>query len=323
MPSSRARCARRLVVLALAWFAHGSSARAQRSAPGFALERLYRSAAGGGWFVMDSLDLHGGLGGAIAVTGGYARNPLRVSDSGGTLDVVSAQAFAAVALAVTYDRLRLSLDFDAPIFSHGDSGLSGGYVFTAPSVDLSSHPDTLSDLRAGVDVRIAGEPHGRFRFGAGAQFFIPFGDRAEYDTDGWVRGMVRALVAGDLGLFTYAAQLGVHLRTLDDTPAPGSPRGSELLLGLAVGARIPVGPGGRLAVVVGPEIFGSTAFRTLFGAAGTELEGLLSARLEGTDERAMQSRVKLGAGFGINQAFGAPDWRVVAGVELFARGLRP
>ena len=48
-------------------------------------------------------------------------------------------------------------------------------------MNLGSHPDTLSDARIGVDVRIVGGPHGRFRFGAGAQLFVPNGDRADYD----------------------------------------------------------------------------------------------------------------------------------------------
>jgi hypothetical protein len=46
---------------------------------GFAVERFYPSAPGGGWFVMDDINISGGLGGAISLTGGYALNPLEVS----------------------------------------------------------------------------------------------------------------------------------------------------------------------------------------------------------------------------------------------------
>lgn len=318
MPSSR----QRRVILAsavvlFAWTCCASQAHAQQSAQGFGVERFYPSAPGGGWFVMDALDMHGGLGGTMGLTVGYARNPLRLLDGARTLDVVSHQLFAGIGLAVTYDRWRWYLNLDAPFFVHGDSGTIGGYAFSGPSVDVASHPDTLSDARIGMDVRIAGGPGSRFRLGAGAQIFVPFGDRADYVTDGTLRAMVRVLVAGDLGIFTYAAHVGVHVRTLDEAPVPGSPQGSEMLFGVAAGARIPVGRTGRFAVVVGPEVYGATAFRSFFGFTGTDLEGLLSARIEGTRPTGMQLRVKLAGGFGVLQGFGAPDWRVVIGIEAF------
>ena len=104
----------------------------------------------------------------------------------------------------------------------------------------------------------------------------------------------------------------------------GTPRLMDAaIFGVAAGARIPVGGGGRYAVVVGPEVFGASAFRSFLGAAETELEGLLSGRFEGTAESGAQVRVKLGAGVGVAQGLGAPDWRLVVGVELFNRGRNP
>lgn len=45
-------------------------ADAQQQASGFAVDRFYQSAPGGGWFDMDDLDMTGPLGGAIcAITG--------------------------------------------------------------------------------------------------------------------------------------------------------------------------------------------------------------------------------------------------------------
>ena len=84
----RARRARMAAVLALAaamaTAATGRSARAQQAAQGFAVERLYQSAPGGGWVVMDALDMHGGLGGVMALSSGYAHDPLRVASPDGT-----------------------------------------------------------------------------------------------------------------------------------------------------------------------------------------------------------------------------------------------
>jgi hypothetical protein len=234
------------------------------------------------------------------------------------LAVVSQQAFADFGFAATYDRFRLYLDMSMPLAVRGDGGFVGPYRFDAPSVGIGSNPDTLADARIGLDARLLGGPTSAFRLGAGAQLLVPNGNRDDYDSDGTFRAMGRVLVAGDLGLFTYAGHLGVHVRPLDDSPTPGSPQGSELLFGAAGGAKVAVTPG--WALVVGPEVYGATAFRSFFGTTGTALEGLLGGRLEGTAEHGPQLRVKLGTGAGLDPHFGAPEWRFVFAIELFNRG---
>jgi hypothetical protein len=309
--------------LLLAALALPRSAMAQQppQAQGFAVERLYTSAPGAGWIVMDDVDEQGGLGGAMAFVSGYSHNPLAIGSP--SLPVVRHQGFSDVAFAVTFDRFRLSLDFPVPWLVEGQGGIAGGYQFAAPAppnpssaVDLGSAPDIIYDARVGIDARILGEPGAPFRLGAGAQLYIPSGLTSEYITDGTYRAMFRALVAGDVGLFTYAAQLGVHVRPLDTSPQPDSPRGSELLFGVAAGARVPL-ERGALDFVVGPEVFGASAFSALFGGDTTSLEALLSARLEGTATSGPQLRAKLGAGLGIVDSLGAPEWRAVAGIEIF------
>jgi hypothetical protein len=145
---------------------------------------------------------------------------------------------------------------------------------------------------------------------------VPAGTRDEYVSDETFRAMFRALFAGDAGAFTWAAQLGVHFRTFDDWPTPGSPAGPELLFGAAAGARLPIGK--RNVFVIGPEVFGETALRHFFGPT-TGVEALLSARIEGTADAIPQLRVKVGAGAGLDPHFGAPEWRLVFAVELFGR----
>jgi hypothetical protein len=316
MPSSERRILR-IAVAMLAASAFASRAEAQERPQGFAVERFYPSAPGGGWFVMDDLAMHGGLGGVAAVTGGYALKPLRITDGAQHLSVVSDQAFVDVGLAVTYERFRFYLDLPSPLVIRGNSGDIRGYHLDAPSIDAGNSPDLVSDSRLGFDARLLGDARSPFRLGAGAQLIVPNGNRFDYDTDGTFRGMVRALFAGDAGVFTYAGQVGVHLRPLDDSPVPGSPRGSELLFGVAAGPRLPVTRDGGTVVVVGPEIYGQTALRSFPGANATGLEGLLTGRIEGTGHQGPQLRVKLGTGGGIYQDFGAPEWRVVVGVEVF------
>ena len=260
-----------------------------------------------------------GFGGAIALTTGYARDPLVLSSGAQRLAVVSNEAFAEIGAAGNYGPLRLSLDFAMPLALSGQSGTLGGYAYTGPSVDLGTNPDSISDVRIGADLRLVGAPGTRFRFGLGAQLFVPSATpedtRADYVTDGIVRAMFRALVAGDIGAWRYAGQLGVHVRPLNEWPIPGGPDGSELLFGAAAGRRFDAGT--SWAFVVGPEVFGETAFVSFFGKTTTGAEALLTGRFEGIG-RGAQARFKLGVGGGINPQFGAPEWRIVLSVELFS-----
>jgi hypothetical protein len=298
-----------------------ADARAQQQAQGFAVERFYPAAPGGGWLVMDDLSLQGGLGGAIELTSGYAYRPLLVATTDGSqrLAVVQDQAFADVGLALTYDRYRVYANFPGPLAVSGQSGIVGGYQFTAPAVDIGNNPDTFSDCRIGFDARIFGELGAPLRLGAGAQLLVPSGTRPEYLTDDTYRAMLRVLAAGDYGMFTYAGQFGVHIRPLDEAPVPATPRGSELLYGAAAGVRVLIPAFASTALVVGPELFGETAFEGFFGSNTTDLEGLLSARVEGTGATGGQLRIKAGAGGGIDAHFGAPEFRAVVAIEVFDR----
>lgn len=302
-----------------------------RQAQGFAVERLYLSAPGGGWVVMDALDMRGRLGGAVSLSSGYALNPLQVTNGNQRVAVVSDEAFTDFGFAVTYDRFRFDLNLDMPLVIAGQSNTVDGYQFTAPyhqdpgstttvPVNLGTTPDKFSDARIGFGARLLGDARSRFRLGASSQFFVPNGQRSEYDTDGAVRAMFRALFAGDIGLFTYAGQVGMHVRRLDDAPNPGTPRGSELLFGVAAGAKFPVGRSASTVLVVGPEVYGETALRSFLTSTATGLEGLLTGRIEGTRDDGPQLRFKLGTGGGIHSQFGAPEWRIVFGLELFDHG---
>jgi hypothetical protein len=289
-------------------------AEAQQQPQGFAIERFYPSAPGGGWFVMDGLNIDGGFGAAVAFTTGYSRRPLEITSPNGMhLSLVSDEAFVDVSVAATYHRYRVYLDFPMPLLVTGTSGVVGPYQLSAPAVDLGTNPDSISDARVGFDVRLLGEPGSSFRAGVGAQLLVPSGTRADYVTDGTYRGMIRVLAAGDVGHFSYAGHVGVHIRPVDDSPAPGSPNGNELLFGLSAGRSFSVGAG--WAFVIGPEVYGETAFHALFGGA-TGVEALMTGRFESTGD-GRRVRLKLGAGRGLDPHFGAPDWRIIFGVELF------
>jgi hypothetical protein len=316
MASSRSHRSGALALLAaLLLGGFCSSAEAQQQPAGFAVDRLYQSPPGAGWFVMDDLDMTGRLGGAVEVTSGYARNALVISGPDGPqkLAVVQEEAFLTIGAAVTHDRFRGYVNFPMPLVVNGRSGSLGPYQFTAPSLSLGTNPDTVSDPSIGFDVRLLGQPGTLLRLGAEAQLIFPSGTRADYVSDARYGAMFRFLAAGDKGAYTYAGQLGVHVRPLNDVPIPGGPNGSEFLYGIAAGRRF-AGPPGWV-VIAGPEIFGETAFHQFFsGETGTE--ALLTGRLEG-NHPGRNLRIKLGLGHALQQDFGAAQWRVVVGVELF------
>jgi hypothetical protein len=293
-------------------------ARAQQPPQGFAVERFYPSAPGGGWFVMDDLNISGGLGWALSLTGGYARNPQEVTGVGGQqFALVSDEAFVNLGLAVTYDRYRFYLDLPVPLVVDGVSGIAGSYQLSAPAVNVATNPDSVSDPRVGFDARLFGKPGDLLRLGAGAQLWFPSGPRADYTTDGTYREMFRLLAAGDAGKFSYAGQLGVQLRRVNYSVVPGFPDGNELLFGASAGRKFAARK--NWALIVGPEFFGGTATRS-FSSQETDFEGLLTGRLERTGG-GRHVRIKMGIGHALVQHFGAPEWRALLGVELF--GNRP
>ncbi len=297
----------------------GSGAGAQNPVEGFQAERFAPSAPGAAWFVMDSLDMHGELGGALAFSARYAHGPLRVS--AGRVPVVTDSAYGQVAGAITWRWLRFSLGFDFPLAVKGPGVTAGGFQYPAADVDPGANPDTLSDVRLGLDARLLGEWDGPFRLGLGAQLWIPSGEKAQYLSDGTYRGMLRLLLAGDVGAFTWASHLGVHVRPRDDGGVPGAPRGSELLFGAAAGAKLFVSHASR--TVLGPELSGATAFAGFFKPETTSAEALLSARWEGTGGAGPQLRVKLGAGLGLGWQFATPSWRAVVAIEVFTPNAPP
>jgi hypothetical protein len=286
---------------------------------GWAAERLYLSPAGAGWFAADTLDWERRAAGALAMNAGYAHDPVHVGDDPHRLDVVEHQSSLDIAAAASFDRFRFSVGLARPLLTKGDCGNYGGHGYVGPSLDLGSRPDTLSDFRFGMDVRVAGSANAPFRLALGWTLFVPSGDPADFVSDGGWRGMLSLKAAGDLGHYVYAAGVTYHARPVDASTVTAAPRGSELLFDVALGAKLPLPTWGGARAVVGVELFGETALRSAFDAATTGLEAMLSARWERAPKlEAPGWRVKLGVGGGLAPSFGAAEWRAVAAIEAFA-----
>jgi hypothetical protein len=305
-------------LLATMLCALASAARGQEQAQGFAVERLLQAPPGSAFVGQDDLRWPAPLSGGVSLSLGHAHAPLSIDSGNGTsLLVVRHQTTADLAFAVSWDRLRASVRFSSPVYVAGDSGTAQGRLFTGPSANLEHNPDTLSDVALSVDARLLGGETSPVRFAASATAWAPSGERQDYGTDGTWRGMVRLLAAGDHDALTWAGHVGVHFRPLDDSPTPGSPRGSEAVFGVAAAYRFDAAalPAGA-ALAVGPEVFGATALSAPFSSAATALEALVALRLDTKPFADSLLRIKLGAGAGLHAQFGAPAYRAVLGVEL-------
>lgn len=277
------------------------SAHAQ-SARGFALDRYQPSERGSDWFVGESLDLRGRLRPAVGVVMDESYRSLVVYDEGRTrAETVRHMLLGHVgASLVIASRVRVALSLPVQLFADGDTAAVGETTYEAPR-----RAQGLGDLRVGADARVFGN-HGDVVTGAvGVQLWTPTGSPVQYTSDGEVRLRGRAMIAGDVArVFTYAAQLGVGWRARSEHVAGGA-IGSELGFALSAGARL-----ADRRLIVGPEVFGTTALSDPFSRLSTPLEALLGAHYGLRD-------VRLGAGVGtaLTRGQGAPALRALLSVE--------
>jgi len=242
---------------------------------------------------------------SIGVVGDWAYKPLVLNDaSGNERDaVVQNQFFVhAGASLVLWDRVRASLSLPILAFTNGTTAAANGETLAKPSSSAA-----IGDLRIGADVRLFGE-YGEVITGAlGVDVELPTGSRSAYAGDGNVTASPRALVAGDVGPFVYAAKLGVTLRGLDESYG-GAPVGSSVFFAVSAGARL-----FDKKLVVGPEIFAESGITrdAFFTKQSTPVEGIFGAHYT----VARDWRVGAGASAGFTSALGSPTARGLLSVE--------
>ena len=279
------------------------AARAQTPVDGFDVERLYPSGPGAGWFVMDSLDMHGGTRGRPLLLGrATCMEPLRVTSGTGRrtrsrFGVRPDRGRHHLAFLAILVRLRL------PVRGEGPGATLSGYRYPAVDVDFGTNPTTLSDVRIGVDARLLGAGTALPAGGLGRSLDSRAARRRSTSATGHTAGWRRVLLAGDVGAFTYAGDTWASTPTARRRGVPGAPRGSELLLG---------GRGGSEAVR-GRDLWDGPSGRRGFGdrvagffKRGRLGRGLLSARYGGNGGTGPQLRIELGAGAGSRLAVATP-----------------
>ncbi len=301
--SPRCRTAARRAGIA-AWLVVGL---ARGDVSGFGAGRFDPAERGSTWFTGESLDLRGHLRPAAGLLGDYASRPVTVTaNDGRRVTLVRQQATAHLGGAVTLaDHVRLGVSVPVAAHATGQSAVVGGTASVAPP------SSDLGDVRLGVDTRILGAYGEPFTFALGAQVYLPTGRRESFTGDETLRLQSRALAAGQIGPFVYAARAGVMWRPLAERFA-GSALGSELTFGAAAGVKL--GGADHAALVLGPELSGSTVMGAgdgAFPARTTPVELLLGAHAGLLGDW----RGGLAVGGRVADGYGAPALRLVATLE--------
>lgn len=283
-----------------------SPAKADPAQAGYASNNFEPSERGSDWFANESLDLRGPFRFALGAVADYGyRGIIGQYNSDGTVaaSVVRDQLFLNVGASfVLADRLRLGLNLPVVLEAFGHQALAGGVLYPGPSDDQS-----IGDLRASADLRVVGQYGEPFTLAVGASVFAPTGQRSNYNGDGTARFAPHLLLAGDVGMFAYAARAGYQWRDLNvdyiDTRI-----GSTFQFGGAAGLRA-----FDKQLLIGPEIFGQTVVSNshAFLERATPIEVLLGIHLNLVDQ------LRLNGGFGtfVTKGYGAPVFRTLFGIE--------
>ena len=213
-------------------FAAPTTALAQSE--GIALNRYSPAERGSDWFMTDSLDFRGERRVQAGITTDWAQDPLVVydRDGGEAAAIVRTQPFAHLGVSWLHsDRLRFGLNVPVLLFTSGESQQTQGGTFEAPA------GAAMGDVRLSVDTGLVGEYREPFSLGVGLQVHLPTGSRDKYTSDGATRLVPRVNAAGDVGSFTYAAQLAANIRTTH-SEFVGSKVDQELMLGASGGVRL-------------------------------------------------------------------------------------
>jgi outer membrane protein OmpA-like peptidoglycan-associated protein len=279
-------------------------AQANQPAQGFAINRYNPAERGSEWFALDSLDFRDDFRPALGLTLDYAYKPLAIYSGEGEekTALISDQVHLHLGGAVVlWERLRLGVNVPLVLTQSGVAGSAEGFTVTPPT------GAAVGDVRVGADVRLIGTYRDPFTAAVGVQAFVPTGSRESFTGDEELRLLPRVLVAGNMGVFTYGAMLGVQYRGYDQGFA-GKETGTEFTGGASAGLRLL-----DKKLVIGPELFGSTVI-----SSAVERPSPASSPLEliiGAHYTAGSMRFGAGAGPGLTRGIGEPTLRALASIE--------
>jgi outer membrane protein OmpA-like peptidoglycan-associated protein len=288
------------------------SAAAQSA--GFSLDRFQPAERGSDWFAADSLDLRGSGRLLLGATGDWGYKPLVLYDTP-TGDaqhaLIQNQFFVHLGADVLIaNRLRLGVNVPVALYQNGQDATIGTTTFH------SSNATTLGDLRLAADLRLIGEYRGPIEFAVGLAAYLPTGSQDAFTGDGKVRLAPRLMVAGEVGAFVYAGQLGFLYRA-NNAGFDGAATGSEAFVTAAAGLRV-----ADQRLVLGPELYGSTNVTSsdaFFARRTSPFEVLFGAHYMATRD----VRIGAGIGPGLTRGLGAPEFRGLLSLEYAPDVVKP
>ena len=280
----------------------GTTAFAQQG--GFTLDQFQAAPAGDRFFGVQGGDPGGRLLPRLMLLGDYAYRPLvlyRGSSEERVGNVVSNQAILHLAASVSlWNVLSLSADMPLTLLNNGDSPTISGLATTSPSGFAAG------DLRAGLRVRLIGEPDSIVSLSLAGYLFLPTGKQSQFAGDGSVHGAPALVLSGEGDSFAYAVTAGADVRSKDTIASTNTTLGSRLTFGGAVGLLL-----ADRQLQIGPEVYGTTVMTgsDRFERATTNVEGILGLRA-----RLGAWVLGAGAGPGITRGLGTPTVRGVLSV---------
>ena len=282
--------------------------------PGYAASVFEPSERGSDWFANESNDYRGKFRLAFGAVGDYsyrgligAFNPDGTVRSSVLRNQVLLHTGASLVLA---DRLRLGLSLPLQLYADGHPLRVNGSTFVGPL-----HEQSVGDIRASVDVRVAGEYGDPITLAVGGSLFIPLGQRESFNGDDVTRFAPHVNIAGDAGMFAYSMRGGYELRPLREDYID-TRLGSNITFGGAAGLRF-----ANKMILVGPELYGRTTVSNAGGADrhDTPIELLMGAHFN----VASGFRINMGAGTFLDRGFGAAVARGLFGLEWFPDAEKP
>lgn len=300
-----------LITLTLAGIG-AAAPHAAAQEPGYAVSVFEPSERGSDWFANESNDYRGKLRLALGAVGDYGYRGLvgsRNSNHTIRASLLRNQVLIHAGFSlIIADRLRLGLSMPVQVHAFGHPATRNGGEFLPPV-----HQQSAGDIRASLDVRVAGEYGDPISLAIGGSVFFPLGQREQFTGDESVRFAPHVNIAGDAGAFAYAIRGGYEHRPLDiryiDTQL-----GDTITFGGAMGVRF-----ADKRVLLGPELYGRTIIEEGAHKHDTPIEILLGAHVQA----GAGIRVNAGAGTAVDRGYGAAHFRGLLGLEWFPEPERP
>jgi outer membrane protein OmpA-like peptidoglycan-associated protein len=295
------RRSRGLALGALLLLAPGAARAQSTSTGGASIDTFHTAVAGSDWFSTDSLDFRGHLRPALRLLADYAHDPLVAYNGDGSWRSVALQNQLWLNLGGSlnfFDRLRISANLPVAVYQSAKAS-----TFNGVRIDPTGKAG-LGDITLGADLRLIGTYDDAFTLAAGATVTLPTGSATNLMGDGRLGVTPHAALAGNVGIFAWAAQVGYAFRAGQIADIAFN---NELRFGASAGLRL-----FEKKLLIGPEFFGTA---DLGPSAGEARPAALELDLGAHYRFHPDWRAGVGLGTGLTRSPGSPNVRALAMVQ--------